>query len=82
MTDQFEKLRHYTLKLYHIMNFDFSQSAQDLLNSIVGWAPKLVSGLLILIIGSPIVDWASRAIEIPRPEKSNAIPSERTFASK
>ena len=53
----------YTLNLYYIMNFDFAQSAQDLIGSIVGWAPKLVSGLLILIIGFWIIGWIMKVID-------------------
>ena len=63
MTPHFENRHHYTLNLYYIMNFDFAQSAQDLLGSIVGWAPKLVSGLLILIIGFWIIGWIMKLID-------------------
>jgi len=45
------------------MNFDISASAQNLLNNIVAWAPKLVAGLLILIIGFWIIGWIMKLID-------------------
>ncbi|MEM1321407.1 MAG: mechanosensitive ion channel domain-containing protein [Bacteroidota bacterium] len=44
------------------MNLDLSQSVQGMADMAVQWAPKLVSAILVLIIGFWIVSWVIRLI--------------------
>jgi len=45
------------------MNIDIVQSIQNLSDSLLGWAPRLAGGLLVLIIGFWIVGWVLRLLD-------------------
>jgi small conductance mechanosensitive channel len=44
------------------MEINIMESVQGLLDNLIAWAPKLISGLLVLIIGFWIVGWISRLV--------------------
>jgi len=44
------------------MNFDIANSVQGLVDTLVGWSPKIIAGLLVLIIGFWIVGWVVRLV--------------------
>jgi len=44
------------------MNFDISNSIQGMVDALVGWAPKIIAGLLVLLIGFWIVGWVTKLV--------------------